>query len=240
MTNPNNFQITGPFTYVADGVATIHNVSFIQDPQFAKAYQAGISTIQEFRPNLELHWRVYTACWAAQTALRLEGDYVECGVNTGILSRAVLEYVQFSQEKNRLFWLLDTFSGIPVDQLTHNEKRLGREQMNNKYLHGFATVQQTFSQFDNVKLIQGRVPDTLPQVTSEKVAYLSIDMNAVIPEIAAANYFWDKLVPGGVMLLDDYGFQAHQEQKAAFDEFALNKGAMIYSSPTGQGIVIKP
>jgi hypothetical protein len=43
-----------------------------------------------------------------------------------------------------------------------------------------------------------------------QVAYLSIDMNNATPEIAAANYFWDKLQPGAPILLDDYGFVRYE------------------------------
>ena len=65
-------------------------------------------------------------------------------------------------------------------------------------------------------------------------------MNMVFPEISAANYFWDKIVPGGLILLDDYGFHAHLEQKKAFDEFAITKNVEIISLPTGQALIFKP
>jgi hypothetical protein len=129
--------------------------------------------------------------------------------------------------------------GITVEQLTERERMMERERMNNKYLHGFETVQATFAPFRNVVLVKGKVPDTLPQVKSGKVAYLSIDMNAVLPEIAAAEYFWEKLSPGAFMLLDDYGFAAHIEQKLAFDAFARERGIEIFSLPTGQGLIMK-
>lgn len=44
-----------------------------------------------------------------------EGDFVECGVNRGGLSRAVMHYVDF-ERLDKQFWLLDTFEG-PVDRL---------------------------------------------------------------------------------------------------------------------------
>jgi hypothetical protein len=65
-------------------------------------------------------------------------------------------------------------------------------------------------------------------------------MNCVAPEIAAAEYFWDKLVPGAVVILDDYGWEAHYEQKLAFDRFAARKGVMVLTLPTGQGLIFKP
>jgi len=65
-------------------------------------------------------------------------------------------------------------------------------------------------------------------------------MNCVIPEIAAAEYFWDKLVPGAAIVLDDYGWIGCEEQKYAFNEFAKRKGVPILCLPTGQGLIIKP
>jgi O-methyltransferase len=65
-------------------------------------------------------------------------------------------------------------------------------------------------------------------------------MNCVIPEIEAAEFFWDKLVCGGVIVLDDYGWKGHHLQKQAFDEFAAKRGIKILSLPTGQGLIIKP
>lgn len=80
----------------------------------------------------------------------------------------------------------------------------------------------------------------MPQVVSSKIAYLYIDMNYVIPEIAAAEYFWDKLVPGAAIMIDDYGHAGHEEQKCAFGDFAKRKNVLLLCLPTGQGLIIKP
>ena len=65
-------------------------------------------------------------------------------------------------------------------------------------------------------------------------------MNCTAPEIAAVNYFWDYMVPGGLVVLDDYGFPGHLEQKKAMDRFAQQRGVLIASFPTGQGLIVKP
>ena len=65
------------------------------------------------------------------------------------------------------------------------------------------------------------------------------DMNCVQPEIAAAEYFWERLVPGAVMLLDDYGHAGHELQKEAFDRFSKHHGVPLLVLPTGQGLIIK-
>ena len=73
----------------------------------------------------------------------------------------------------------------------------------------------------------------------DAVCYLSLDMNNTLPEIAAAEHFWPKLVPGGIMLLDDYSYAGYEEQHAAFNDFAGRQKISILALPTGQGLAIK-
>jgi len=64
-------------------------------------------------------------------------------------------------------------------------------------------------------------------------------MNIAKPERAAIEFFWPKLVPGAVVILDDYGWVPFRAQKDALDEFAANVGVEIMTLPTGQGLLIK-
>lgn len=233
---PNVFY--GPITYSTDGLITSSNCDFINEPKFAKAYEKALATSPW--PGYTLQWRVYNVCWFADLVKNLEGDYVECGVNTGAYSRAVIEYINFN-ELNKTFYLFDTFCGLDPKQISEEEKIAGIEKkyINNYKIEGlYEQVKQTFSAF-NVKIIKGLVPDTLPECKSAQICYISIDMNVMEPEIAAMNYFWSKIVKGGVVLLDDYGFSQHVCQKKAFDRFAKEQGVDILTMPTGQGIIIK-
>ncbi|MFV0530356.1 MAG: TylF/MycF/NovP-related O-methyltransferase [Flavobacteriales bacterium] len=225
----------GPITYDTDSLTTSTNCDFIKEPRFAKAYQAALDT----KPweGFTLQWRTYIACWFAEMVRELEGDYVECGVNTGAYSVAVINYIDFDKTR-KTFYLLDTFEGFPIEQITEKEKKAGISVYEDHYFDVYENVKQTFRNH-KVNIIKGKVPDTLQECKPEKIAYLSIDMNAVLPEIAAAEYFWDKVVTGGVIVLDDYGFYLHKEQKLAFDKFAQERNQSILSLPTGQGIIIK-
>ena len=53
-------------------------------------------------------------------------------------------------------------------------------------------------------------------------------MNCAKPEIDAGEFFWDKIVPSGTILLDDYAYPGFQEQKYSWDNFAKKRGAYIY------------
>jgi hypothetical protein len=225
----------GPVTYCTDSLVTSNNCDFINEPRFASAYAAALAT----NPwdGFTLQWRVYLCCWFADHVKHLEGDFVECGVNTGAYSRAVIEYLNFNST-SKTFYLLDTYEGLVRNLVSEEELAAGIDVYFNHYGNVYEQVKKTFAPF-NAKIIKGIVPDTLPQCTAEKICYLSLDMNCVYPEIAAINYFWDKLVRGAVIILDDYGFPMHIHQKQAFDAFAKEKNVDILTLPTGQGIMFR-
>ena len=110
-----------PVTFNADGLATVHNSDFVHEQKFHEAYELGMQTGHRFGDELHVEWRVKVCCWAASCALKLDGDFVECGVNTGISSRAIMSYIAFEKHNNRKYYLLDTFSGIPQEQLIKEE-----------------------------------------------------------------------------------------------------------------------
>jgi len=226
--------------YSTDGLHTFHNCDFIQHPRFQQAYQYGLVNA---RPGMSIEWRVHVALWAATQCAHLEGDFIECGVHTGILSGAVMTWLNFDKMSGKKYYLLDTFEGIPLEQISTAEFNMGVAHMNRKYDFGEKTyldVKEKFKKWENRKVIRGKVPETLDKVDSKKFSYVSIDMNVASAEIAAAEFLWPKMVPGAIMLLDDYGWDSHIQQKIAFDEFALRHCIQILSLPTGQGILMKP
>jgi O-methyltransferase len=209
-------------------MATSHVADFLHDAAFVSAYQKGVETGSWHGQGVR--WRTYTACWAAQHALTLNGDFVECGVNRGGTSRAIVDFVNFSSRNDRRFFLLDTFKGAE-DTASVNQ---------NEYQECYEDVITTFAPFPNVKIIRGRVPDTLSQVGSEEVCYLALDMNNAAPEIAALKFFWNKLVKGAIVILDDYAYsESYRSQKEAFDVLGVELGFSVFTMPTGQGMIVK-
>ena len=233
--NPAYALVYGPLNYNQDGLATAHRADFLTDELFNESYRLGEST-GSFREN-RIQWRAHVACWAASHAKLLEGDFVECGVYRGGLSRAIINYIGFQNLPKR-FYLLDTYEGLVDAYISDEEKQRGKAA--GGYEECYEAVKKTFEGFPNVRIIRGAVPETLSQVDTDKVAYLSLDMNCAPPEIAAAEFFWDKLVPGGLILLDDYNWVGYEPQKRAFDAFAVRRGIKVLNLPTGQGLIIKP
>lgn len=220
-----------------DGLFTRLNHDFIHDRQFIRAHEAGKATGQMFPGR----WRFHVALWAAKHAAQLPGDFVECGVNNGSLAKAILTYLPWD-ELNKNFHLFDTWAGFDTSLLKEEELKLGLlKKFEGTYVsETFDLVKKTFATHARVQLHRGSVPQTLEAAGIQKVSYLSIDMNCSAPEIAAAEYFWNKLSPGAVIVLDDYGFNdTHTVQKRAFDAFCAAHGTQVLSLPTGQGLIFK-
>ncbi|MFX0200396.1 MAG: hypothetical protein ACFFCW_30120 [Candidatus Hodarchaeota archaeon] len=84
---------------------------------------------------------------------------------------------------------------IPEEFILEEERKYGVDKKS--YGEYYERVKEIFKRFENVVLMSGKVPHTLPLVRTEKVAYLSFDLNVIAPEIAEAEFFWDKMVRGG-------------------------------------------
>jgi O-methyltransferase len=229
--------------YNSDGLMVYNkDVAFLRDERFMSAYRRGVHSGHKLGRgaggDIHIEWRAHVACWAATRACALPGAFVECGVNTGVLSLAVCEYIDFNAT-GKDFYLFDTFAGIPESQMCDAERTTQGSKNIELYEECYEVARANFAPYHRTHLMRGLVPDTLPSVKIDQVCYLSIDMNIVYPEIAALEYFWDKLVPGAAVLFDDYGWKSHYLQKQAIDEFGASKGVPILLLPTGQGLIIK-
>jgi hypothetical protein len=214
-------------TYAGDGFLTTHHVSFLHDEKFKSSYQNALIDIPASLQNCHIEWRAHICCWAASRAVHLDGDFVELGVWYGVLSKTMCEYVSFEKYTNKKFYLVDSFGEMSG---SHPDESYRKDI--------FETVTNRFAKYQNVKLIRGLVPEALPRIPVQKIAYLAIDMNGSEPERAALEYFYDRVVSGGVIYFDDYGW-GYPELRKVVDNFFADKPEELLHFPSGNSIVVK-
>jgi len=205
------------------------NMSFFEDARFMEAFNANV--VEEVEKTLI--WRLHVHSWCVRNCMQREGDFVECGVYRGFSVAVSARCVDFGGSAKQ-WYLYDTFSGVPADQLNanhHSEERYAQAGLEQD-------CRRRFAAYRNVQVVQGRIPEVLQEQAPARVAFLHLDMNSARAEAAALEFFWPRLVPGAILLLDDYGWRAFREQKLAEDAFLTVRGKSVLELPTGQGLVL--
>jgi hypothetical protein len=229
--------------YRGDGLGTKgKSISFMEEERFIAAWNDMAGSVERItgEPAPDVRWRAQIALWAARQALHREGDFVECGVHSGIFSGFICRALDWNT-LNRRFWLFDTWAGVPTGGLSGDEKQVA-EGYNQAYHRRdiYSDVAQAFSSYPSCTLIRGELPGTLRQADIRKIAYLSIDLNSATYERECIEALWPSLSAGAIVVLDDYNFSNCSLQREMWDSYANAKGLMVAPLPTGQGILIKP
>ena len=230
-----NARVLSAPTFREDGLWTIHNCDFSRQERFTRAVTKCRAQMRLAAEVRDARWRWYTCAWSAHYASHLPGDFVDCGAGFGVTAMMILCYLG-SEMGDRQYFLFDTFRGLDESLVTSKDRAADWNEYGDIY--GF--VRDSFKDFNNVRLVRGSIPGTLDEVDIEAVSFVHIDLNCVEPELAAMRHFWHRLVGGGIVLLDDYGWRGHEAQKSAHDDFAASHGLHVFAMPTGQGILLKP
>lgn len=222
--------------YFEDGMISIHTCDFRNKPDFKRAKQVAMG---KTGVHFNADWNLHTMLWAAKRCSELEGDFVECGVDRGYTMRACAEYVGWNHLKKKMY-LVDTFEGFPKDLGTEEERKGNCHfEMHQEYQGTYDEVKRAFNDCSNIEVVKGRIPEVLNDVETNLVAFLSIDLNSAVSEIASIDYFWPKMVKGGIVVLDDYAQSSnYRVQRRAWDLWAVKNGVQILTLATGQGMIV--
>ena len=171
----------------------------------------------------------------------IEGDIVECGVWRGGSMMLIAKKLMQLKSDNRRLFLFDTYEGmsepgkedIAWDNITAKEKLNTSNKFEGCNVWCYSTLDEVKLNLakigypeENINYIKGKVEDTLPYPTIEKISVLRLDTDWYESTKHELEQLYDKLVPGGVLIIDDYG---HWEgAKKAVDEFVLNNHLKLF------------
>jgi len=164
----------------------------------------------------------------------IDGDIVECGVWRGGISMAMAMRLQTLGQYRRLY-LYDTFEGMsrpsehdvaPSGQKA--EHLLNQTQRDEKnHIWAYAPLEKVRLNFlstgypmEKVIFVKGKVEETIPENLPHKIALLRLDTDWYESTRHELIHLYPRLVSGGVLILDDYGFWAGARK--AVDNFFEN------------------
>jgi hypothetical protein len=161
----------------------------------------------------------------------IPGVVVECGVWRGGVSMAMASRLSLTGQFKD-FYLYDTFDGM--SDPTENDispkgqradlllKNLPKNEEN--HIWAFAPIEKVRRNVESlgypaekIKFIKGKVEDTIPQTIPDQIALLRLDTDWYESTKHELIHLYPLLAPGGVLILDDYGYWAGARK--AVDEF---------------------
>jgi hypothetical protein len=161
----------------------------------------------------------------------LPGDTAECGAYQGASSWLICDKFKNTDKTHYIF---DSFEGLsaPLDvdgeYWTKGDLRASEE-----------ILKKNLSTYSKVEILKGWIPDRFGEAADESFCFVHVDVDLYQPTLDSIRFFYPRLVPGGIILSDDYGFRTCPGAKGAFDEYMKDKPEKIIHVPTGQAFIIK-
>ncbi|MFN8675586.1 MAG: TylF/MycF/NovP-related O-methyltransferase [Thermomicrobiales bacterium] len=223
------------FEYLSDGLGTAHYSPFRDDPGFEQAYQEIVKWWWQGRA-LDIRWRMWIMTACARQCVALPGAFAEFGVYRGGCAYMILDQAKLRPDQT--FFLFDTFSGIPDTNLTAEETRagFGGRLADTSVSHILQVLEPWRLQ---VQPVEGDVFVTLETTETGPLAFCHLDLNASAPSLHALHYAYSRLLPAGMIIMDDYTQHEFSAQRKVVDEFFADKPEVPLALPTGQGLIVK-
>lgn len=182
-----------------------------------------------------LMWRHYIVYWSASFAARNTAtpvkNLVECGVCDGLTASYALSAVESFDAHT---WLYDAWGEMPAFMLSESERF---HEGGYDFLNMETAVRNLARFLGRTTFNQGYIPEVFTKADNPTdVTWLHIDLNSSAPTEAALAFFYDRMVPGGVILFDDYSHKGYEDTKAVADRFLASRNADLLHLPTGQAI----
>lgn len=218
----------------------------VADDQWRSLYKrTQVATKGAATDNIFRQCRFYSTFQLARYAARLRhGDVIECGCWHGHSTLAIANLLSEEGFSGR-FHVFDSFEGGLSDfgvkdesafQLSAQEKRAQVEQ----FRSDFDFVRSLTAQFGFVELHRGWIPQSFELFERRPVRFLHVDVDMYEPTKASLEFFWDSVIPGGCIVIDDYNHAVFEGATRAVDEFLSTRTpSLFYSVPFGSAYIIK-
>jgi O-methyltransferase len=186
---------------------------------------------------------------------QVPGAVVECGVWRGGSMQAVAYTLLSAGETDRELHLFDTFEGMPPptekDRRVTDDGSVSADDLladaapgsKLRAAAGLEDVQKSMAATgypdDKVHFHPGLVEDTTPGQAPDTIAILRLDTDWYASTKHELEHLYERLSPGGVLILDDYG--DWEGSRKATDEWLAKTGEPLFLAPMGSGrIAVKP
>lgn len=197
---------------------------WLDDPEFTATWEnsknVSTSRIQTF----------YFLSAFSKSVRQVDGVFCECGVYKGgtadLLGR-------IAKSQGKTLHLFDTFAGMPEQTPKFDYFKLG--SFSDTSLEG---VQSHLRHHDNIEFHPGKLPDTLNELGDARISFAHVDVDQYVSTKECLGRISQRLSPGGIVIVDDYGRPGTPGARFAVEEVCREVGWEPVALPTGQCVIV--
>lgn len=232
------------------GVIDKRNLTpFQKDNKYYNLYFEGLEKSQnQNTDNFFKQCRHLDLINLALIALKKEvvADFAEAGCWKGhssyFLSKLINDY-NLKKNKNIKFFIFDSFEGLSeINEKDKNVKKLDQnliKKIKTQFVSNDQFVKnEVLKDFKFVEIFKGWIPEKFNKVKDKKFSFVHIDVDLYEPTLQSLEFFFPRLIEGGIIVCDDYNSFGFDGAKKAWDEFFNKNKVKINFSPAVSGSFI--
>ena len=212
------------------------------DPRFDEAYIEGLFLTGTPPKPMRRRDRFRRLLQEFEPTLTLEGRVAECGCASGLSSFLLCSRLRRHEARfdGDGYEIYDSFQGLSEPQAEDTlapdaDPVVALSLHAGKFAFPIERVQHALAAFPRVRYGPGWIPEAFPS-DDRRYRFAHVDVDLYQPTKASFEYFWSRLVPGGVIVCDDYNWSG---AKRAVEEFAASVGASFTVTPSAQAVFTK-
>ncbi len=201
---------------------------WLHDTGFVRKFRE-LSPCNEFSMERKYNLREF-----ARSVVGLEGAVAECGCYVGVSAWFMASVIGGAD-----FYLFDSFEGLSEPSSKDSAPEGLPQWKKGDLITTEGELRRNLSEFDNIHIFKGWIPERFKEVVGCEFKLVHIDVDLYQPTLDSLAFFYPRLVSGGVIVMDDYGFANCPGAYDAANYFMQDKPEAIIHLTTGQGVIIK-
>jgi len=217
-----------------------------RDTAFDRIYLRGLQRTQSYPLPVKRIYRHLELSRLLRATRALEGAVAECGCFRGLSSYILLSHLQLDHpgHAGAGFHVFDSFAGLsepgaedtPPEDGSAEGERIRAMCRPGYFSATLGEVRAALAEFPQVKFHPGWIPHSFDAQPERHYRFVHVDVDLYAPTLACFEYFWPRLVDGGAMVCDDYGWPGGRR---AVDQFAQARRLRVTTNEHRQAVLHK-
>jgi hypothetical protein len=215
------------------------------DTAYDAMYQAGLNATGTGITPLLRRDRFFSLVQLFRKTLSLEGMVAECGCFRGLSSYLLCSTLQQADAAfdGRGYRIFDSFAGLSApsqeDAIEGEGAQVGRLRHMTRagnFAASLDKVKAALSAFPRIEYFPGWIPAAFPKEDGVRYRFVHVDVDVYKPTRDSIEYFYPRLVPGGVIVCDDYNWPGARQ---AIEEVCARVGVEFATTPYTQAYIVR-